>query len=177
MKNLPSLNSSDQLNFPDFFFSICSRKFYRKLYGRGFCITWAQIDKWIQIFFSARQRPQKVIWHGSRSLSSVDASCDSWRSSEADQFGLGSPLTDGHLLEERSYSCNNKLALLCVETFNKNAKRRRRKLLHDSGTSNATGGVLLSERTDFDDELKSWHFQTDLTEAQYRELLREFEGE
>ncbi|XP_051166269.1 collagen alpha-1(XXII) chain isoform X2 [Leptopilina boulardi] len=72
--------------------------------------------------------PDKVAWHGSHTLGdrAMDTYCDAWHSSSSDRFGLGSPLTDGRLLEQIRYSCDNKFALLCIEVTSELARRRKR---------------------------------------------------
>ena len=77
-----------------------------------------------------------MAWHGSHTLGdrAMDTYCDAWHSSSSDRFGLGSPLTGGRLLEQIRYSCDNKFALLCIETTSELARRRKRSdELSDSG--------------------------------------------
>lgn len=72
-------------------------------------------------------RPEKVVWHGSHKLGdrAMDTYCDAWHSSSKDRVGLGSPLTGGRLLEQVSYSCDRKFALLCIEVTSETARKRR----------------------------------------------------
>lgn len=55
----------------------------------------------------------------------MDTYCDAWHSGSKDRVGLGSPLTNGRLLEQVSYSCDRKFALLCIEVTSETARKRR----------------------------------------------------
>ncbi|XP_074099433.1 collagen XV/XVIII-type protein multiplexin isoform X8 [Cotesia typhae] len=71
--------------------------------------------------------PKKVIWHGSHKFGdrAMDTYCDAWNSNGPDRYGLSSSITKSRLLEQTRNSCDNKLALLCIEVTSEIARRRR----------------------------------------------------
>lgn len=106
------------------------------------------------------------MWHGSHALGdrAMDTYCDAWHSSSPDRFGLGSPLTNGRLLEQQRYSCDKKFALLCIEVSSEQSKRRRRRRALDDDEL----GDGAEEDEDLDEEDEPL-----LTEAEYTEQLRQ----
>ena len=62
-------------------------------------------------------RPQKVIWHGSspHGVRLVDNYCEAWRTADMAVTGLASPLSAGKILDQKTYSCANRLIVLCIE--------------------------------------------------------------
>lgn len=72
-------------------------------------------------------RPEKVIWHGiypngERAMGSF---CDAWYTSSSYKKGLASPLYDNRLLSQEEFSCNKRLAVLCIEVVPPILRRRR----------------------------------------------------
>ncbi|NWX19942.1 COFA1 protein, partial [Aegotheles bennettii] len=61
--------------------------------------------------------PQKVIWHGSTASGTrlVSNYCEAWHTADTGAMGQASPLTMGKLLDQKVYSCNNQLIVLCIE--------------------------------------------------------------
>lgn len=62
-------------------------------------------------------RPQKVVWHGSSThgVRLVDQYCEAWRTADMAVMGLASPLSTGKILDQKAYSCANRLVVLCIE--------------------------------------------------------------
>jgi collagen type XVIII alpha len=71
-------------------------------------------------------RPLKAIWHGSKLLGerSVDTYCEMWHSESNDRLGLGSTLLKGRLLGQERFSCDQRLAIICVEATSMARSRR-----------------------------------------------------
>lgn len=75
------------------------------------------------IFFSANNlltslfRPQKIIWHGSTTngIRLVSNYCEAWHTADLAAMGQASPLNTGKLLDQKTYSCNNRFIVLCIE--------------------------------------------------------------
>ncbi|XP_032492084.1 collagen alpha-1(XV) chain isoform X2 [Phocoena sinus] len=61
--------------------------------------------------------PQKVVWHGSSThgVRLVDQYCEAWRTADMAVMGLASPLSTGKILDQKAYSCANRLIVLCIE--------------------------------------------------------------
>ncbi|XP_007499081.2 collagen alpha-1(XV) chain [Monodelphis domestica] len=61
--------------------------------------------------------PQKVIWHGSNTngIRLVSNYCEAWRTADIAVTGNASPLSTGKILDQKTYSCANKLIVLCIE--------------------------------------------------------------
>lgn len=61
--------------------------------------------------------PQKVVWHGSSThgVRLVDQYCEAWRTADMAVMGLASPLNTGKILDQKAYSCANRLIVLCIE--------------------------------------------------------------
>lgn len=62
-------------------------------------------------------RPQKVVWHGSSThgVRLVDQYCEAWRTADVAVMGLASPLSTGKILDQKAYSCADRLIVLCIE--------------------------------------------------------------
>jgi hypothetical protein len=62
-------------------------------------------------------RPQKVVWHGSNphGVRLVDKYCEAWRTTDMAVTGFASPLSTGKILDQKAYSCANRLIVLCIE--------------------------------------------------------------
>lgn len=61
--------------------------------------------------------PQKVVWHGSNphGVRLVDKYCEAWRTTDMAVTGFASPLSTGKILDQKAYSCANRLIVLCIE--------------------------------------------------------------
>uniref|UniRef100_A0A8C9Q772 Collagen type XV alpha 1 chain n=1 Tax=Spermophilus dauricus TaxID=99837 RepID=A0A8C9Q772_SPEDA len=61
--------------------------------------------------------PQKVVWHGSNThgVRLVDKYCEAWRTADMAVTGFASPLSTGKILDQKAYSCANRLIVLCIE--------------------------------------------------------------
>ncbi|KAB1280145.1 Collagen alpha-1 chain [Camelus dromedarius] len=61
--------------------------------------------------------PQKVVWHGSSThgVRLVDQYCEAWRTADMAVTGLASALSTGKILDQKAYSCANRLIVLCIE--------------------------------------------------------------
>ena len=57
----------------------------------------------------------------------IDLYCDSWDSDSADKIGLASSLLSNKLLGQERFPCDNRFAVLCVETTSQSTKQRRRR--------------------------------------------------
>lgn len=79
------------------------------------------------------QRPQKFIWHGSLATGerAMDLYCDGWDSNSAEKVGLASSLLQQKLLGQDRYSCDQPLAVLCIEADSPTIKTRRRRNKND----------------------------------------------
>ncbi|XP_055689784.1 collagen alpha-1(XV) chain [Lutzomyia longipalpis] len=66
--------------------------------------------------------PQKAIWHGSDVYGerAMETYCEAWHSSSSTSFGLASTLLSNKLLNQEKISCDNKLAILCIEALSHN---------------------------------------------------------
>ena len=96
----------------------------------------------------------------------MDTYCDAWHTSSSDRYGLGSPLTNGQILEQRRYSCENAFALLCVEISTEPMSKRRRRSLDDDDEIEDD-----NDDNDFDDDSDEIEDKL-LTEAEYAEQLK-----
>lgn len=68
-----------------------------------------------------------MVWHGANRNGErdLDAYCDAWHSSSADQVGMASNLHRSRVLGQEQYACNNRFAVLCVEVVTSRRRRRR----------------------------------------------------
>ncbi|XP_059620542.1 collagen alpha-1(XV) chain isoform X2 [Phlebotomus argentipes] len=66
--------------------------------------------------------PQKAVWHGSdvRGERAMETYCEAWHSAASTSFGLASTLLSNKLLNQERISCDNKLAVLCIEALSHN---------------------------------------------------------
>ncbi|XP_055707831.1 collagen alpha-1(XV) chain isoform X2 [Phlebotomus papatasi] len=66
--------------------------------------------------------PQKAVWHGSDIYGerAMETYCEAWHSSASTSFGLASTLLSNKLLNQERISCDNKLAVLCIEALSHN---------------------------------------------------------
>lgn len=55
----------------------------------------------------------------------MDSFCDAWYTSSSYKTGLASPLLDSRLLSQIEFSCNKRLAVLCIEVVPPILRRRR----------------------------------------------------
>lgn len=73
--------------------------------------------------------PTKAVWHGAlmNGQRVLDISCDAWHSGSRSKRGFAGSLHGSRLLEQSSYPCDQKLAVLCVEVTTETSKERSKR--------------------------------------------------
>lgn len=87
-------------------------------------------------FFS---RPNKYIWHGATRRGEKADNCNAWRSNAPNRVGHASSLQSMLLLAQEKVSCENPLAVLCIEV---NLPKRKKRSVAEGQLWNSTVGDL-----------------------------------
>ncbi len=69
------------------------------------------------ISLSVYFRPMKYVWHGSYEDGArmENSYCEEWRTQDQQADGQASSLSDHKLLGQETYSCDERLVVLCVQ--------------------------------------------------------------